>query len=177
MQTHPERLSHFLLRNPLIGKQVFIARGAIVIGAVEIGDHASIWYNAVVRGDINRISIGEGTNVQDNVVLHLADDYPCVLGNYVTVGHSAIVHAATVRDESLIGMGAVVLDGAEIGAQCLIGAKTLIPPGKKIPEGSLVMGVPGKIIRTLDREERHSLKLWADKYVENARFYMQNQIT
>jgi carbonic anhydrase/acetyltransferase-like protein (isoleucine patch superfamily) len=159
-----------------MGRNVFVARGAIVVGAVEIGDFSSIWYNAVVRGDINSIRIGKGSNIQDNVVLHLADDYPCILGDYVTVGHSAIIHAATVKDESLIGMGAVVLDGAEIGPQCLIGAKTLIPPGKKIPEGSLVMGIPGKIVRSLDKEERASLRSWADKYVENARFYLENGI-
>src|SRR5579871_6268465 len=105
----------FLRKKPKLGKSVFIASTAVVIGDVTMGAHASVWYGAVVRGDINRIVIGHHTNVQDNAVLHLADDYPCILGNWVTVGHSAIVHACRVGDETLVGMGAVILDGAVIG--------------------------------------------------------------
>ncbi len=113
-----------------------------MIGDVTLGDHVSVWYNAVLRGDINRIVVGHHTNIQDNAVLHLADDLPCIVGDYVTIGHSAVVHACTVRDECLIGMGAVVLDGAVIGRQCLIGARALVTQGCQIPEGSLVLGAP-----------------------------------
>src|SRR6266567_6003570 len=120
-----KQLETYLLKEPAFGRGVYIARGAIVAGDVTIGDFSSVWYNAVLRGDINRIVVGHHTNIQDNAVLHLADEYPCILGNYVTVGHSAVVHACTVGDECLIGMGAVILDGAEIGEQSLIGAKAL----------------------------------------------------
>src|SRR5208283_5859760 len=117
------QLDTFLRKQPKLGKGVYIAKTAIVLGDVTIGAHSSVWYGAVVRGDINRIVVGHHTNIQDNAVLHLADEYPCLVGNYVTVGHSAVVHACTVGDEVLVGMGAIILDGAVIGEQCLIGAK------------------------------------------------------
>ena len=170
------QLETFLRKKPALGKNVYIAKGAVVIGDVTMGDNSSVWYNAVVRGDINRIVIGEGSNVQDNAVLHLADDFPCVLGKFVTVGHSAIVHACTVGDECLIGMGAIILDGAEIGEQSLIGAKSLVTQGMKIPPGSLVLGSPGKIVKTLNAEERAGLKHWATKYVENAAYCLEHEI-
>src|SRR3984957_10447023 len=119
-----------------------------------MGDHSSVWYNAVVRGDINYIKIGHHSNIQDNAVLHLADDFPCIVGDYVTVGHSAIVHACTIGHECLIGMGAVILDGAELGEQCLVGARALVTQNVKIPPGSLVLGAPAKVIRPLTPEER-----------------------
>lgn len=169
-----KRLNTFLTRRPRLGEGVFIADGGIVIGDVEMGDHSSVWYNATVRGDINFIRIGTGTNIQDNAVVHLADEFPCILGDYVTVGHSAVVHACTIGDECLIGMGAIVLDGAEIGNQCLIGAKSLVTGGTKIPDGSLVLGSPAKVIRPLSDDERKSLKPWADKYVANATWYLEN---
>jgi len=103
-----ERLGAFLRQQPVLGQDVYIARGAVVVGDVTLGDNASVWYNAVLRGDINRIVIGAGSNIQDNAVLHLADDFPCLVGRYVTVGHSAVVHACTIGDECLIGMGAVI---------------------------------------------------------------------
>src|SRR2546422_8710220 len=108
-----KRLNTFLGKQPQIGRDVYIARGAVVVGDVTLGDHASVWYNAVLRGDINRIVVGAYTNIQDNAVLHLENDLPCIVGNYVTIGHSAIVHACTVGDETLIGMGSVILDGAD----------------------------------------------------------------
>jgi carbonic anhydrase/acetyltransferase-like protein (isoleucine patch superfamily) len=135
-----------------------------------------VWYHAVLRGDINRIVIGKGTNIQDNAVVHLADELPCILGDYVTVGHSAIVHACTVGNEVLIGMGAVVLDGAEIGDQSLIAAKALVTGGMKIPAGSLVMGAPAKVIRALSAKERAGLKHWADKYVTNGAYCLKHGI-
>src|SRR3984957_14652450 len=144
-----ERLDQYLRKKPTLGKDVYIARGAVVVGDVTLGDGASIWYNAVLRGDINRIVVGDHSNVQDNAVLHLADDFPCLLGQYVTVGHSAVVHACTVGDECLIGMGAVILDGAELGEQCLVGARALVTQHSKIPPGSLVLGAPAKVVRSL----------------------------
>src|SRR5437773_10363109 len=124
-----KRLETFLRKKPAIGRAVYIAHGAVVVGDVTIGDHSSVWYNAVLRGDINRIVVGHHSNIQDNAVLHLADDFPCVLGNYVTVGHSAIIHACRIGDEVLVGMGAVILDGAVVDAQSLIGAKALVKQG------------------------------------------------
>src|ERR1700704_6421714 len=124
-----EQFGRFLHKSPTLGSGVYIAKGAVVLGDVTLGEGASVWYNAVVRGDINRIVIGHHSNIQDNAVVHLADDFPCLIGDWVTVGHSAIVHACTVGDETLVGMGAVLLDGAVIGRQCLIGAKTVITPG------------------------------------------------
>src|SRR6266498_3450465 len=163
-----ERLETFLRKKPVIGQGVFIAHGAVIVGDVTIGDHSSVWYNAVLRGDINRIVVGHHTNIQDNSVLHLADDYPCLVGNYVTVGHSAIVHACTIADEVLIGMGATILDGATIGEQCLVGANALVTVGSKIPAGSLVLGSPAKVVRKLTAKERAKLKTWAAKYVRYA---------
>lgn len=170
------QLDTFLRKQPVLGKGVYIARGAVVVGDVTLGDAASVWYNAVLRGDINRIVAGEGTNIQDNSVLHLADELPCLLGSYVTVGHSAIVHACTIGDECLIGMGAVVLDGVEMGPQCLIGARALITQHTKIPEGSLVLGAPAKIARALTPEERGKLKHWATKYTANAAYCLEHNI-
>ena len=171
-----QQLETFLHKKPALGKNVYIAKGAVVLGDVTLGDNASVWYNAVLRGDINKIVVGKGSNIQDNAVLHLADDFPCILGKFVTVGHSAIVHACTIGDECLIGMGAIILDGAEVGEQSLIGAKALVTQGMKIPPGSLVLGSPAKIVKTLNAEERAGLKYWATKYVENAAYCLQNQI-
>jgi len=169
-----KQLERFLTKQPRLGKGVYIARGAVVLGDVRIGDYSSVWYNAVVRGDINRIVVGHHTNVQDNAVLHLADDFPCIVGNWVTVGHSAIVHACRVGDETLVGMGAVILDGAVIGKQSIIGAKALVTQGMKVPAGSLVLGMPAKVVRPLTRKERAGLKWWAEKYVANAAYCLEN---
>ena len=166
----------FLHKNPTIGKNVFIAKGAVVFGDVTLGEHSSIWYNAVLRGDINRIVVGHHTNIQDNAVLHLADEYPCLVGNYVTVGHSAIVHACTIGDEVLVGMGATILDGAVIGEQCLIGANALVTVDSEIPPGSLVLGSPAKVVRKLTAEERAKLRTWAEKYVRYAAYCLEHGI-
>lgn len=170
------QLDRFLRRKPVIGNGVYIARSGVVVGDVTIGDFSSVWYNAVLRGDINRIQIGHHSNIQDNAVLHLADEFPCIVGNWVTIGHSAIVHACTIGDECLIGMGATVLDGAEVGEQSLIGANALVTQYSKIPPGSLVMGAPAKVTRALSQSERESLKAWAQKYVDNAAYCLKNGI-
>jgi carbonic anhydrase/acetyltransferase-like protein (isoleucine patch superfamily) len=166
----------FLRKQPTIGSNVYIASTAVVLGDVTLGAHSSVWYNAVLRGDINRIVVGEYSNIQDNAVLHLADDYPCILGRYVTVGHSAIVHACTVEDECLIGMGATILDGAVIGAQSIIGANALVTQGTVVPPGSMVLGSPAKVVRQLTPQQRESLRGWAEKYVQNGAYCLKHGI-
>lgn len=170
------QLEVFLRKQPGLGKQVFIAKGASVVGDVTLGDFASVWYGAVLRGDINKIVVGNYSNVQDNAVVHLSDEWPAVIGNYVTIGHAAVVHGATIRDETLIGMGAVLLDGVEIGEQCIVGARALVTPGTKIPAGSMVLGAPAKVVRPLTPEERAGLKYWAEKYAFNAEYHLKNKI-
>jgi carbonic anhydrase/acetyltransferase-like protein (isoleucine patch superfamily) len=171
-----KQLDKFLRKKPALDKNVFIAKTATIIGDVTLGAHSSVWYGAVLRGDINSIVVGHHSNIQDNAVLHLADDFPCVLGNWVTVGHGAIVHACTVGDEVLVGMGAVILDGAVIGKQSIIGAKALVTQGTKIPSGSLVLGAPAKVVRKLSKEERAGLKWWAQKYVDNGAYCLKHGI-
>ncbi len=170
------QLDRHLRQRPVLGQGVYIATGAVVLGDVTLGEYSSVWYNAVLRGDIHRIVVGHHANIQDNAVLHLADDFPCLVGNYVTVGHSAIVHACTVGDETLIGMGSTILDGAVIGEQCLIGARTLVTQSARIPPGSLVLGTPGQVVRALTTEERAGLKQWAEKYAANAAYCLAHRI-
>jgi len=171
-----KQLETFLRAQPKLGKDVYIAKNATVLGDVTLGDYSSIWCNAVLRGDINRIVVGHHSNVQDNAVIHLADEYGCIIGNYVTIGHNAIVHACTVEDEVLVGMGSVILDGAVVGAESIIGARALVPQGAQIPPGSMVLGVPGKVVRALSPEERAGLKGWAEKYVGVSAYYLKHRI-
>ena len=171
-----KQLDTFLRKEPTLGSDVYIAHTAVVLGDVTLGAHSSVWYNAVLRGDINRIVVGEYSNIQDNAVLHLADDFPCLIGRYVTVGHSAIVHACTVEDECLIGMGATILDGAIIGAQSIVGANALLTQGSVVPPGSMVLGSPAKVVRALTQNERDSLRGWAEKYVQNAAYCLKHRI-
>jgi carbonic anhydrase/acetyltransferase-like protein (isoleucine patch superfamily) len=170
------QLETFLRSKPRLGKGVYIAHGAVLVGDVTVGDYSSVWYNAVLRGDINQIVVGHHTNIQDNAVLHLADEYPCVVGNYVTVGHCAIVHACTVGDEVLVGMGATILDGAVIGERSLIGANALVTQKTEIPAGSLVLGSPAKVVRSLTAAEQDGLRVSAQKYAENAAFCLKQGI-
>lgn len=170
------QLDTFLRKQPVLGPNVYIAKTAVVLGDVTLGAHSSVWYNAVLRGDINRIVVGDYSNIQDNAVVHLADDFPCLIGRYVTVGHSAIVHACTVEDECLIGMGATILDGALIGAQSIVGANALVTQGTVVPPGSMVLGSPAKVVRTLSQPDRDLLRAWADKYVANASYCLEHKI-
>lgn len=149
-----------------IHQDTFVAPTATIVGDVTIGAGSSVWYNAVLRGDMAAINIGEQTNIQDGCLLHVADGFPLVIGNYVTAGHGAILHGCTVEDGVLIGMGAIVLDGAVIGSGSIIGAGALITEGKVIPPHSLVVGVPGKVIRQLDDARAEGLITHAKKYVE-----------
>ncbi|RTZ65500.1 MAG: gamma carbonic anhydrase family protein [Verrucomicrobia bacterium] len=171
-----QRLEKYLSREPTIGEGVYIAKSAVVFGAVTLGKQSSIWCNAVLRGDIHEIVVGEGTNIQDNAVLHIADDFGCYIGDYVTVGHSAVVHACRVGDETLVGMGATILDGAVVGNQCIVGANALVKQGQEITDGSMAVGSPAKVIRKLTEEERAGLKGWATKYVENAAYCLKHGI-
>ncbi len=156
---------------PQIHPSAWVAANATVLGEVSLGEETSIWYGAVLRGDINRIAIGPRSNVQDGAIVHVSDDFPALLGELVTVGHAAIIHACTIGDEVLVGMGAIVLDGAEIGARSILGAQTLVTSGMKIPPGSLVLGSPGKVVRQLEPKEQAALKGWALKYVEVTKRY------
>lgn len=152
-----------------IDSSVFIAEGAIVKGNITMGTDCSVWYNAVIRGDRGSIVIGTGTNIQDNAVVHLETGYDVVLGDYVTVGHGAIVHGCQVGDNTTVGMGAILLNGSKIGNNCIIGAGALVTQNKVIPDGSLVMGCPGKIVRQLTDEEIAHNKSNALSYIQEAK--------
>ena len=160
-----DRLEKYLGEEPMYGPDVFVAPTAVVVGDVQLDEGASLWYGGVLRGDINSIKIGKFSNLQDGVIGHLADDHPLVVGQYVTVGHGAVIHACEVEDECLIGMNSTILDGAKIGRQSIVAANSLVPAGMQVPEGSLVAGVPAKIMRELTQEERGKLKGWAEKYL------------
>ena len=168
-----DRLARFLEATPAIHPTAFVAPGAALIGDVTLGEGSSVWFQTVLRADINRIVIGPRSNVQDGAVVHLADDFGTSVGELVTVGHKAILHACTVGDEVLVGMGAIILDGAEIGARSIVGAGALVTGGKKIPPGSLVLGSPAKVVRTLSSEEQLGIRVWAEKYVALARAYRE----
>ena len=174
--TIDERLEKFLSRPPQLSEAAFVAEDARIMGDVRLAKDSSVFYGCVLRGDIESIIIGEGTNVQDGSIIHLADDLPAIVGAYCTIGHGAIVHACTVGDETLVGMGAVILDGAVIGRQSLIGAKALVTQGTKIPPGSLVLGAPAKVVRKLSKKERAGLKWWAEKYMANKAYCLKHKI-
>jgi carbonic anhydrase/acetyltransferase-like protein (isoleucine patch superfamily) len=167
--TIQERLAQHLRKTPDTARALFVAPNATVVGDVTLGAQSSVFYGAVLRGDIARIVVGEGTNLQDNAIVHLADDLDAVIGAWCTIGHAAIIHACTVEDECLIGMGATILDGAHIGARSLIGANALVTQGMKVPPGSLVYGAPAKVVSRLSLDEQGRLRGWAEKYVEVAK--------
>lgn len=152
---------------------VFIAPSADVIGEVRLASDVSIWFGAVLRGDVALLEVGEGSNIQDNAVLHADPGRPVKIGSRVTVGHAAMLHGCEIGDESLIGMKAVVLTGARIGRRCLIGAHSLVPEGMEIPDGSLVMGAPAKVVRTLGEAMQEKLRMSADAYADKAQRYLK----
>lgn len=155
----------------IIDKSVFIADGAKIIGDVEIGKNSSVWFNAVIRADSDKVKIGENSNVQDNSVIHTSEGFGVQIGDNVTIGHGAIIHGCTVKDNVMIGMGAIVLNGAVIEENSIIGAGALITQGKVIPSGSLAFGNPCKIVRQLTDEEISSISRNAKSYVKEAEKY------
>jgi carbonic anhydrase/acetyltransferase-like protein (isoleucine patch superfamily) len=159
------RLARHLTKTPETAPALFVAANATVVGDVVLKPRSSVFYGAVLRGDIARIEIGEGTNVQDNAIVHLADDLDAIVGDWCTIGHGAIVHACTIGNECLIGMGATILDGARIGNRCLIAAGAVVTPRTVIPAGSMVVGTPGRVVRALSAEEQAGLRGWAEKYL------------
>ncbi len=164
-----DQLAQFLGAAPDVSGALFIAKTATVVGDVRLGKNSSVFYGAVLRGDINTIEVGEGSNIQDNVVVHLSDDAGVRIGKHVTVGHAAIIHGCTIDDGCLIGMGATILDKAHIGADSLVGANSLVPQGFTCPPGSLVFGAPAKVVRALAPEQRESGRRLSAKYVEVAK--------
>src|SRR3984893_7133158 len=160
-----------LRKAPTIHPTAWVVPGATVIGDVTLEEESSVWFGAVLRGDINRVVIGPRSNIQDNAVVHLDTGYPTNVGELVTVGHSAVVHACKIDNEVLVGMGAIILDGVEVGARSIIGANALVTLGTKIPPGSLVLGSPAKIRRQLTLEEQKDIPRWAWSYVESAKHY------
>lgn len=153
---------------PKIDKSAFIAGSVDIIGDVNIGKNANIWYKTVLRADDNYIIVGENTNIQDLSVVHISEKYPTIIGNNVTIGHKSIIHGCEIGNNTLIGMGSIVLDGAKIGEFTLLGAGSLVPPGKEIPSGVLAMGSPAKVIRELTQKEKEKLTESALKYVKLA---------
>ena len=158
-------------RNVITEGDYFIAPGAMVTGSVVLKHDVNVWFNAVIRGDVEPISVGTHTNVQDCAVLHTDAGSPLIVGDYVTVGHKVTLHGCEIGNNSLIGINAVVLNGVKIGANCLIGASALITEGKQIPDNSLVIGAPGKVVRQLSNQEILGLCESAENYVKRARWY------
>ncbi len=158
---------------PRMADSAWVADNAQVMGDVALGEGASVWFGATVRGDTETITIGEGSNVQDGSVLHADHGFPLTIGARVTVGHQVMLHGCTIGDESLIGIGAVVLNGARIGRHCLVGAGSLVTEGKEFPDGSMILGCPAKVVRELTPEQIEGLRMSAAHYIENARRYRQ----
>lgn len=154
---------------PQIAESAWIADSAQVMGDVQLGADASVWFGTVVRGDTAHITIGEGTNVQDASVLHADEGMPLTIGRHVTVGHQVMLHGCTIGDESLIGIGAIVLNGAKIGKNCLVGAGALLTEGKEFPDGSMIIGSPARVVRQLTPEQIEGLRRSAQHYIHNAR--------
>ena len=156
---------------PSAGDRGFVAPGAAVIGDVRLEEEVSVWFNAVIRGDNDRIVVGAGSNVQDGAVLHVDPGFPITLGKGVTVGHKAMLHGCTIGDGTLVGINAVVLNGARIGRNCLIGANALVTEGMEVPDGSLVLGSPGKVRKALDEAAIAAMHAGARSYVEKIDWY------
>ena len=155
------------------GDDFWIAPNATVIGNVQLLKDASVWFNAVLRGDVELITVGQGSNVQDGAIIHTDPGFPCTIGKNVTVGHLAMLHGCEIGDGSLIGIGSVILNGAKIGKNCIIGSKALVTEGMEIPDGAMVLGVPGKVKKILNEEEQSVVSLGAEHYIQNYKKYKQ----
>jgi len=162
-----------LRKGPTIHSSAWVVPGATVVGDVTLAEESSVWYGAVLRGDNHHIIIGPRSNIQDNAVAHLDTNYPTTVGELVTVGHGAIVHACKIDDEVLVGMGAIILDDVEVGARSILGANALVTLGTKIPPGSLVLRAPAKIRRQLTLDEQKDIARWAWSYVETAKYFRE----
>lgn len=159
-----KELDQHFTKKPEIASSAFIASTADMMGAVTVGEHSSIWYQCVLRGDINAIQIGKESNIQDGTVIHVSSSHPAIVGDRVSCGHRAIIHACLIQNEVLIGMGAIIMDEAVVGTGSIIGAGTLVTKGTIVPEGVLVMGSPGRVVRELTSAERESIPALAAKY-------------
>lgn len=159
---------------PKIDSSAFIAPNATLIGQVFVQANASIWFNVVIRADMDEIHIGENSNIQDGSILHIDKDYPLTIGNNVTVGHKVMLHGCSIGDNSLIGMNAVILNGAKVGNNCLIGANALVTENMEIPDGHMVLGSPAKVVKQLDDKAFKLFALSAAHYVENGKNYRNN---
>ena len=171
-----QQIARHLGGTPRIHATAFTAANATILGDVTIGEESSVWFQTVLRADIHRIVIGPRSNIQDGAVIHLSDEFGTEVGELVTVGHKAILHACKVDDEVLIGMGAIILDGAEIGARSIVGAGALVTGNRQFPPGSLILGTPAKVVRTLDLEEQAGIRVWAERYVQLSREYLARGI-
>jgi carbonic anhydrase/acetyltransferase-like protein (isoleucine patch superfamily) len=156
----------------MLGKTIFIAKSADVVGKVKLGNFISVWFQAVIRGDVDSITIGDRTNIQDGTVVHVAPGYPTVIGSGVSIGHNAIIHGCEIGDNVLIGMGAIILNGAKIGDNSIVGAGSLVTQGKVFPPNSLIMGSPAKVARELKPEEIQSIRDNAEEYLDTMKGYM-----
>jgi carbonic anhydrase/acetyltransferase-like protein (isoleucine patch superfamily) len=157
--------------SPTMSESAWVADSAQVMGRVDLAAHSSVWFGAVIRGDTESIHIGEGSNIQDGSVLHADIGQPIRVGKHVTVGHKVMLHGCIIGDESLIGIGAIVLNGAKIGKNCIVGAGSLVTEGKEFPDGSMIMGTPAKVVRSLSPEQIQGLRMSAKHYIENAERY------
>lgn len=173
--TFEEQIARFLGREPRIADSAYVAPGAFVAGDVTLSEETSVWPGCSLRGDIAPIVVGAHSNIQDGSVVHVADDLPAIIGEWVTVGHKAIVHACEIGDEVLIGMGAIILDGARVGKRSIIGANATVTMHTEIPPGSLVLGSPAKVKRALTAEEQAGLRVWAERYVTLSRAYLRRE--
>lgn len=154
-----------MIKNAKVDKSAWVAHSADVIGNIEIGEECSVWYHATVRGDLNYVKIGAGTNVQDGAVVHVDIDCPCEIGSMVTIGHNATIHGCTIGNRSLIGMGSILLNGCKIGNNCIVGAGSLVTGKMDAPDGSLILGSPAKVIRKLTEEEIQEIETNAMTYM------------
>ena len=159
---------------PKIAPDAWVAPGAVVIGRVNLQARSSVWFGSVIRAENDDIDIGEGSNIQENSVLHVDPGYPMTIERNVTIGHKVMLHGCTVREQSLIGMGSILLNGCVIGKQSIVGANTLIPEGKEYPDGVLILGSPGRVVRELTQEQRDGLLTPAEHYVSNAVRFREN---
>lgn len=159
-------------RSPAVAASAFVAEGAVLVGDVTVGDEASIWFNAVLRGDNEPIAVGARSNVQDGCVLHTDPGFPCTVGEWVTVGHAVVLHGCTVHDQATVGMGATVLNGAVVGEGALVAANALVLEGFEIPPGTLAAGVPAKVRRELGPDDVARFRENAEGYVKRSRLYL-----